>query len=132
MKTRTLNKAYCLLLIAGLTLTNVSPALANLDNGSKPVKTNKDSITIKKNSCSSKYKINIYPNASHKVLFFSASGAEGRVYQLLLFNCDGRLIKQSQVRNRETTVLSQLEKGSYQFSVMSNDEKIEDGLITVH
>lgn len=103
---------------AGMAMTKVDPA--------KP-----DSIIIQKLNNNKKHTINIYTNASQQVLFFSASGEEGRVYQLLLFRQEGKLIKSSKIRNRETTVVSKPEKGNYFFEVFSDDVRIESGTIVV-
>jgi hypothetical protein len=90
-----------------------------------------DSIIIQKLNNNKKHSINIYTNSAQQVLFFSASGEEGRVYQLLLFRREGTLIKSSKIRNRETTVVSKPEKGSYFFEVFSDDIRIESGTIVV-
>ena len=81
---------------------------------------------------SKKYKIRIYPNATHEVLFFSANGEEGKIYELFVFDMDGKLVKRIQVRNRETTLLKTFQKGSYMFEVFSNDERIENGSMLIN
>lgn len=90
-----------------------------------------DSIIIQKLNTNKKHTINIYTNPSQQVLFFSASGEEGRIYQFLLFRQEGRLIKASKIRNRETTVVSRPDKGNYYFEVFSDDTRIENGTIVV-
>jgi hypothetical protein len=91
----------------------------------------RDTILITKAQTSKKYKIRMYPNAQHSVLFFSASGQNGKVYQLYLFDLDGHLTKQTHIKNKETTVLTNIVKGSYTFEVFSDDERIENGLLTI-
>ena len=73
----------------------------------------------------------LYPDASHEVLLFAAKGEKGKVYQLFVFNLDGKLIRQTQVRSKETTLLSGLTKGDYLFEVLSDDNRIGNGNITV-
>jgi hypothetical protein len=90
-----------------------------------------DSIVVEKQFSSKKYKIKLYPNANQQVLFFSASGESGRVYQFFLFDMDGTLIKQANIRNKQTTVINNLDKGVYLFEVFSDDERIETGKVTV-
>jgi len=90
-----------------------------------------DTIVISKSQTSKKYKIKIYPSATNEVLFFSASGETGKVYQLYVFDMDGKLVKQTQIRNKETTLLAHFVKGSYMFDVFSDDEKIENGTMVV-
>jgi hypothetical protein len=90
------------------------------------------SIRVSKSLISKKYKIGLYPDARHQVLFFSAEGGEKRVYQLYLFDMDGKLARQATIRNKETTVLTDISDGNYLFEVFSNDERIENGQLTVN
>lgn len=91
----------------------------------------RDTILINKTLISKKHKIKLYPNAENSVVFFTASGEAGRVYQLYLFDVDGKLNKQIQIRNRETTVLTNITKGNYMFEVFSDDERIENGQLVI-
>ncbi|HEY0676773.1 MAG TPA: T9SS type A sorting domain-containing protein [Chitinophagaceae bacterium] len=91
----------------------------------------RDTILINKAISSKKHKVKLYPNADHRVLFFTASGEPGKVYQLFLFDIDGKLTKQIQIRNKETTVLTNIVKGSYLFEVFSDDERIENGQLQI-
>lgn len=91
----------------------------------------KDSIVVEKNVTSKKYKIRLYPNANQQVLFFSASGKEGKIYQLYLFDISGQLVKQANIRNKQTTVININDKGVYVFEVFIEDERIENGKVTV-
>lgn len=90
-----------------------------------------DTILVQKQITSKKYKIRLYPNANHEVLFFSASGSEEKVYQLYLFDMDGMLVKQANIKNKQTTVLNSMEKGDYLFEVFSDDERIENGQVII-
>ena len=90
-----------------------------------------DTILVQKQITSKKYKVKLYPNASHEVLFFSASGGSDKVYQLYLFDMYGTLVKQANIRNKQTTVLNSIEKGSYLFEVFSDDERIENGQVFI-
>jgi hypothetical protein len=89
------------------------------------------SIRVNKSLISKKYKIGLYPDATHQVLFFSAEGGDKRVYQLYLFDMDGKLAHQATIRNKETTVLTDIPNGVYLFEVFSDDERIENGQLTV-
>ncbi len=92
----------------------------------------RDTIVISKALVSKKYKVKIFPSATHEVIFFTASGEAGKVYQLFLFDLDGKLVKQTQIRNKETTLLTNFLKGSYTYEVFSDDERIENGTLEVH
>ncbi|MEJ7737287.1 MAG: T9SS type A sorting domain-containing protein [Chitinophagaceae bacterium] len=89
------------------------------------------SIIIKISQHSKIHRIKLYPNVTNEVLFFMAQGEQGKIYQLFVFDMDGKLVKQTQVNNRETTVLSAFEKGDYLIEIFSNDERIENGSISV-
>ena len=90
-----------------------------------------DSILINKTLSSKKYKIKLYPSATQEVVFFTASGETGKVFQMFLFDLDGRLVKQTQIRDKETSLLTNFVKGCYTFEVFSDDERIENGTLTV-
>jgi len=90
-----------------------------------------DSIVIQKQFSNKKHNIRLYPNANQEVLFFSARGEAGRVYQLFLFDIDGKLVKQANIKNNQTTVLNKIEKGNYLFEIFSDDERIENGQVIV-
>jgi hypothetical protein len=97
------------------------------DTGSETI----HSIQVSKAQTSKKHKIRLYPDARQQVLFFSANGEDGKVYQLYLFDMDGRLVHQAQIRNKETTVLTTISEGNYLFEVFTDDERIENGQLTV-
>lgn len=96
-----------------------------------PLAAAKDSILVNKLLSSKKYKIRIYPGATHEVLFFNVNGDEGKVYQFFLFDVDGNMVKQTQIKNKQTTILTNFVKGSYTFEVFSDDEHIENGTLTI-
>jgi len=89
------------------------------------------SIQVSKSQSSKKNKIRLYPDARQQVLFFSAAGEERKIYQLYLFDMDGRLVSQASIRNRETTVLTNITEGNYLFEVFTDDERIENGHLAV-
>jgi len=88
-------------------------------------------ILVNKSLKSKKNTIRLYPDARKQVLFFSANGESNKVYQLYLFDMDGKLVNQAAIRNRETTVLTNIGEGNYLYEVFSNDERIENGQLTV-
>lgn len=89
------------------------------------------SIQVSKSKISKKNKVRLYPDAKQQVLFFSADGEERKVYQLYLFDMDGKLVHQASIRNHETTVLTDITLGNYLFEVFSNDDRIENGQLSV-
>ena len=89
-------------------------------------------ILVQRNGLSKKHKIQLYPDAQKKGLFFYASGARGRVYQLFLFDLNGQLVKQAHIRHKQTAMLNKIDKGTYLFEVFSNDERVETGKVEVN
>lgn len=118
-----------------LFLQSTAMAAAGITGGAPPShQTGSDtihSIQVSKGQTSKKHKIKLYPDARQQVLFFSANGEEGKVYQLFLFDMDGRLVSQAHIRNKETTVLTTIAEGNYLFEVFTDDERIENGQLTV-
>ena len=90
-----------------------------------------DTIVIKKQTVNKKIKVKLYPSANQQVLFFSATGEAGKVYQLFLFDLDGKLVKQVNIRNKQTTVLNNIGKGDYLYEVFSDDDRVENGQLIV-
>jgi hypothetical protein len=90
-----------------------------------------DSIVIQKKSLNRSQKFSLYPDAAQKVIFFNVRGNTGRVYQLYVFNMEGKIVKQAEIRNKQTTLIRDFEKGSYLFEVFSDDDRIGNGHIAV-
>lgn len=90
-----------------------------------------DSIVIKKKILKRSHRFDLYPDASNHVVFFNARGAQGTVYQLYVFNVEGDVVKQTEIRNNQTTLIKDIEKGIYLFEVFSDDDKIGNGQIAV-
>jgi len=130
--------AACKLTLIGLALSvQISAFAAGTDPAaSRPLSSTGSSdtihsIQISKAQTSKKHKIKLYSDARQQVLFFSANGEDGKVYQLYLFDMDGRLVSQSRIRSRETTVLTNISEGNFLFEVFTDDERIENGQLTV-
>ena len=90
-----------------------------------------DTIFIQKNNVLRSHRINLYPDANQKVVFFSVRGEEGKVYQLFVFDVDGKLVKQAETRSKQTTILKNIQKGAYYFEVFSDDKRIGNGQIAI-
>jgi hypothetical protein len=90
-----------------------------------------DTIYIQKSLLSKTHRISLTPDAEHKVVFFSVKGAQGRVYHFYVFDVDGRLVKQTEIRSGQTTLIKDIEKGNYFFEVFTDDMRIGHGQIAV-
>lgn len=90
-----------------------------------------DSIVVEKKFSNKRHRVKLYPDADHQVLFFTAGGDQQQSYQLYLFDINGKLIRQVNIKHKHTTLLKNIQKGNYQFEVFSNDERIEAGHVSV-
>jgi hypothetical protein len=90
------------------------------------------SVSVKKLHSTKNYRVRLFPDATRKALFFYASGRTQRIYQLYVFDMDGKLVNRVNIRNRETTVLNNFTKGNFFFEVFSDDERIENGKIEIN
>ena len=90
-----------------------------------------DTILVQKQITSKKHRIKLYPNAEQDVLFFSVRGPEEKIYQLFLFDVAGNLIRQANIKGKQTTVIDNIEKGNYLFEVFSDDERLENGQVII-
>lgn len=125
-------RGHAMSLLAGGILTlSVSSAYASRALPASLKVQPADTILVQKLVNTRKYKIKLYPNANHQVLFFSVNGEDGKVYQLFLFNVEGKLVKQVNIRNKETTVLNNMGKGNYLYEVFSEDERLENGQVFI-
>ncbi len=96
-----------------------------------PGTANNDTMLVEKKITSRVHKVSLYPDAMQKVLFFSVKGESGKVYQLYLFDIDGHLVTQREIRNKQTTYISDFAKGLYLFDVFCDDERIGNGRIAI-
>jgi hypothetical protein len=120
------------LLFLGLTLVLFSKSYGRSSKGIKRLTgETRDSIFVHKNITSKSHRIGLYPDADNKVLFFTVRGVQGRVYQLYLFDTSGKLVKQTEIRNKQTTLINNMDKGVYLFEVFSDDERVGNGQIAV-
>jgi hypothetical protein len=119
------------LLVIGMLTLSVPDSVAMPAYRSSFIGQPVDTILVQKQVNTKKHKIKLYPNTTHQVLFFSANGEDGRIYQLFLFDVEGKLVKQVNIRNKETTVLNNMGKGNYLYEVFSEDERLENGQVII-
>ena len=89
-------------------------------------------VSIKKLQATKKYQVRLFADARNQALFFYASGNSKKIFQLYVFDMEGRLVNQANIRNRETTVIRDFSKGNFFFEVFSNDERIENGKLEIN
>jgi hypothetical protein len=90
-----------------------------------------DTVLVQKKVTSKKHRIMLFQNDDQSALFFSVRGLEGKVYQLFIFDVTGNLVSRANIKSKQTTVIDNIEKGSYLFEVFSDDERIENGQVII-
>ncbi len=118
-------KLFIHFLFIGFLFFSLSDAKANT------YVSNADSIIVKKKNGHRSSRVAIYPDVTQKILFFNVKGVSGKVYQLFVFDMAGNMVKQAEIRNKQTTFIKNFEKGNYLFQVFSNDDRIGEGQIAV-
>lgn len=126
-----LPKAQMILRGLRLTITVIFLSLFTLTASAQKSPEETREITVSRDKTSRKHKVKIYPDANRKGIFFNVSGVKGKVYQFFLFDLSGKLVRQTNIRSRQTAMLSKIEKGTYLFEVFSDDERIETGKVDV-
>jgi hypothetical protein len=90
-----------------------------------------NAIVITKNLNNKKHKVKLFTASDYKTILFTVDGVDESRYTLFVFDLDGKLIIQSVILNHETGILSELPSGSYQYEVLANDTRVENGQLTV-
>jgi len=90
-----------------------------------------DSIVINKISENKEYSIELSSsNSPHKFLI-SVNKNQQKTYRFYMFDINGNLKTQIDIRSNEKVAFVNIEKGNYYYQIMSGDEKIEDGQMTI-
>lgn len=131
MAERNLHSLTMPLLVAGTLMLSASGSDAMPAFSSLSFDSSRDTILVQKSLNTKKHKIKLDPDANHRVLFFNVTGIDGKVYQLFIFDIDGKLVKQTNIRNKETTVVNIGGKGNYVYEVFTDDERIENGQVII-
>jgi hypothetical protein len=112
-----------------LPLAFMATSLVSFTGVSYPAPGN--SIMITKNLNNKKHKVKLFTASDYKTLLFSVDGVEGKSYTLFVFDLDGKLVIQSAIQNRETSVLPEINSGAYLYEVLSEDTRVETGELKI-
>ena len=88
-------------------------------------------VVVTKNLNNKKYKIRLFTAADYKTLLFTVDGVEGNQYTLFVFDLDGKLVIQSDIKNRETGIVPEISVGAYLYEVLTEDTRIESGQLKI-
>jgi hypothetical protein len=121
---------YCLLVVL-----LSAPAFASATkclSKSKLFTTCGDTTVVKKFSANKKNSIQLFSEAGKQTFFFSSKVKRKIVYQFYMFDMEGNLVAQNSIINRQGIEFTNTQKGNYFFEIFNNDERIEDGSITIN
>ena len=90
-----------------------------------------NAVVVTKNLNNKKHKVKLFTASDYKTLLFTVDGAEDKRYTLFVFDLDNKLIIQSVILNRETSILSEIPSGTYQYEVLADDTKVEAGQLKI-
>ena len=90
-----------------------------------------NAVTITRNLNNKKHKVKLFTASDYKTLLFTVDGVDENRYTLFVFDLDGKLMIQSVILNHETSILSELPSGTYQYEVLANDNRVESGQLKI-
>jgi len=90
-----------------------------------------ETIVVNRVQGNKSHNIRLYPDARKQVLLISANTKQKKNYQFFMFDMDGKMVQHAEIPNRQTTICGKMAKGNYLFEIFSNDERIENGELTV-
>jgi len=117
----------CLLLTAFIIYCTVARSQSTNNSFSfSSVTESKKKVWPKKNNV-----LDVYPNPSYSGEI-SIHSKTDQVLHFYIFDLEGTLIYQIVLKTREKKNISNLNKGTYTYSVFANDESVEEGKLVIN
>jgi hypothetical protein len=117
---RNYNFIFCLLLIA-----------ISLPSFASEYSKTGDTSVFKKLSGNKNQSIQLFSNSGKQTIFFSAKFKQKKVYRFYMFDMDGKLVAENNIDNKQGVEFTNMQKGNYYFEILSNDDRIENGTLTI-
>ena len=117
---RNCNFIFCLLLIA---ISLPSFASAHSKTG--------DTAVFKKLSGNKNQSIQLFSSSGKQTIFFSAKFKQKKNYRFYMFDMDGKLVAENNLDNKQGVEFTNMQRGNYYFEILSNDDRIENGTLTI-
>ena len=108
-----------------LILSSIAQSQSSSESFSFSSSIEKKKVWLKKNNL-----VNIYPNPSSNGSVSVTSRSE-KIIHFYIFDLEGTLIYQAELKEKEKKLISSLNKGTYMYDVFVNDESIEEGKLTI-
>ena len=88
-------------------------------------------ITISKLFENKHYGIEMHSSPALRQLLIGAGPGQKKVYRFYLFDIDGRLKVQVNIEKEKKTSVVNISRGNYFYEIFNEDERIENGQLTV-
>jgi hypothetical protein len=119
------------MLVALFTLRAFSSTEGSPNKPKTPEPDHSYTIVISKLFENKNYKIEMRTNSSLHQLLITAGPQQKKIYRFYLFDIDGKLKAQASIRSNEKAAFVNISKGNYFFEIFNDDERIENGRLTV-
>ena len=111
------------LMVAAFSSLNAYPKKVN--------STSKDSIVVNRMSENKNYQIELSSGDSPRKLLISVNNQGKKVYHFYLFDTDGKLKAHVHILKDAKISFMNIDKGSYYYEILCNDERVENGQLIV-
>jgi hypothetical protein len=117
---RNCNFIFCILLIA-ISLPSFASAYSKTG----------DTAVFRKLSGKKNQSIQLFSSIGKQTIFFSAKLKQKKIYRFYMFDMDGKLVAENDLVNKQGVEFTNMQKGDYYFEILMNDERIENGTLTI-
>jgi len=117
---RNYNFIFCILLIA-ISLPSFASAYFKTS----------DTAVFKKFSGNKNQSIQLFSRSGKQTIFFSAKLKQKKIYRFYMFDMDGKLVAENYLVNKQGVEFTNMQKGDYYFEILNNDDRIENGTLTI-
>ena len=117
---RNCNFIFCILLIA-ISLPSFASAYSKTG----------DTAVFRKLSGNKSQSIQLFSSSGKQTLFFSAKLKQNKIYRFYMFDMDGKLVAENDLVNKQGVEFTNMQKGNYYFEILMNDDRIENGTLTI-
>lgn len=119
------------MLVALFSLAALSSTGGSPDKTKTPEPDHSYTIVISKLFENKNYNIEMHTNSSLHQLLITAGPQQKKVYRFYLFDIDGKLKAQANIRSNEKAAFVNISKGNYFYEIFNDDERIENGQLAV-
>ena len=119
--------AICACLLAASKVKAEHPGLLDKSHWS----TSYDTLLVNKYSENKNYSVRIFQDVEKKFLLVSVDNSTPLECHFFMFDMDGKLVTKADISSQEITIFEHIKKGNYFFEIFNQDERIENGKLSV-